>query len=614
MRLVQNGRDLCIQIDPSHTTTHIDLLARFDADKNSTTNNFPTLEPLKTMLQPDARRWGEALTTQGTLGQDDGQSAWLIDELNLPFDNPFGALFFVSGFDFLDNGDAMLCTAHGEVWRVSGIDAGLGQLKWQRFATGLYQPLGLKILDGQIMVICRDQLLRLEDLNDDGEADRYHSLNHELHTLGSDHAYAMRLESDRAGNLYFLKSSEGPPHGCSLIRWNAVTKKLEVVASGFRHPYGLGIGPQDELTVADNEGNWVPSSKIDLIEPGGFYGFIERPGDVPANATPSRPLCFIPKFIDNSCGGQVWVPQSNLWGGYHQGEMLHLSWGRCTLHAVLRQQVGPVWQAATVRLPQLVFRSGSGTARFHPQDGQLYVGGLDGWQTGAVQEGCFSRVRATGHAPQMPESWEVFPNGLRIRYSVDLDPQHNLDVTRYSVEHWNYRWSGTYGSFHYRPSQPDEIGHDTIAVRQVHMLDSRTIFVETDPLRPIDQIQLTANAVTLGGAALTHQIVGTINALPTALDVGTNHSVGSTSDLFAMENLVAWCVVPFDAQRRGPPARAEMLRDWVFADWLMIGAMNMLPLGMTKLPRCASRRLISPHFGHRPTQANRYAKNIGRKF
>ena len=30
-------------------------------------------------------------------------------------------------------------------------------------------------------------------------------------------------------------------------------------------------------------------------------------------------------------------------------------------------------------------------------------------------------------------------------------------------------------------------------------------------------------------------------------------------DLFAHENLVAWCIVPFDAQKRGPEARAAML-------------------------------------------------------
>jgi hypothetical protein len=33
----------------------------------------------------------------------------------------------------------------------------------------------------------------------------------------------------------------------------------------------------------------------------------------------------------------------------------------------------------------------------------------------------------------------------------------------------------------------------------------------------------------------------------------------AAADLFARENLVAWCIVPFDAEKRGPGQRAEML-------------------------------------------------------
>ena len=34
----------------------------------------------------------------------------------------------------------------------------------------------------------------------------------------------------------------------------------------------------------------------------------------------------------------------------------------------------------------------------------------------------------------------------------------------------------------------------------------------------------------------------------------------TTTSLFAKDNLVAWCIVPFDAAKRGPKARAEMLK------------------------------------------------------
>ena len=44
-------------------------------------------------------------------------------------------------------------------------------LTWQRIASGLFQPLGVKIVDGEIYITCRDQLVILHDLNGDGETD-----------------------------------------------------------------------------------------------------------------------------------------------------------------------------------------------------------------------------------------------------------------------------------------------------------------------------------------------------------------------------------------------------------------------------------------------------------
>ena len=66
---------------------------------------------------------------------------------------------FTSGHDFFENGNAAVCTVHGDVWVVSGIDARLEKLTWKRFATGLYQPLGLKIVRNLVHVICRDGIV-----------------------------------------------------------------------------------------------------------------------------------------------------------------------------------------------------------------------------------------------------------------------------------------------------------------------------------------------------------------------------------------------------------------------------------------------------------------------
>src|SRR4029079_12631247 len=51
-----------------------------------------------------------------------------------------------------------------------------------------------------------------------------------------------------------------------------------------------------------------------------------------------------------------------------------------------------------------------------------------------------------------------------------------------------------------------------------------------------------------------------IAAILLLVDRSVAQQKSASSSLFAPENLVAWCIVPFDSQKRGPEARAEMLQ------------------------------------------------------
>ena len=128
-------------------------------------------EDLSRLLEPGPARWFPELKTVGQRGLDTDVLA--VDTLTVPYDNPWKALMFFAGVDFTPDGAAYVCTIHGDVWRVTGIDDKLRELRWKRFATGLFQPLGLKVRDGQVFVLGRDQITRLHDLNGDGEADFY---------------------------------------------------------------------------------------------------------------------------------------------------------------------------------------------------------------------------------------------------------------------------------------------------------------------------------------------------------------------------------------------------------------------------------------------------------
>ncbi|MDB5336827.1 MAG: hypothetical protein JWN70_2446, partial [Planctomycetaceae bacterium] len=141
----------------------------------------PPCIDVRALRQAGASRWGEPLETKGLVS--DKLDPYVIDTLTIPFENRYRALMFTSGLDFFANGDAAVCTAHGDVWLVSGIDEKLERITWRRFGTGLFQPLGLKIVkrgeEELVYVLGRDQISALHDLNHDGEADFYENFNND---------------------------------------------------------------------------------------------------------------------------------------------------------------------------------------------------------------------------------------------------------------------------------------------------------------------------------------------------------------------------------------------------------------------------------------------------
>ncbi len=151
-----------------------------------------------------APRWGEPLAAPGKVGTND--EAYVVDTLSVPETNPYGSWIRCSGLDFFsDASRAAVCSVSGDVWILQNIDDKLDRVTWKRFATGLFQPLGLKIVDDKVYVLGRDQITRLHDLNRDGEADFYENFNNDIAAFQDYHEFALDLQMDSKGNFYFAK-------------------------------------------------------------------------------------------------------------------------------------------------------------------------------------------------------------------------------------------------------------------------------------------------------------------------------------------------------------------------------------------------------------------------
>lgn len=448
-------------------------------------------------------QWPQVIETTGTLGKVGG--AYVVDTIPPPYKNPSKALMFFGDHDFLPDGSALITTMQGDVWRVEGLDANLDRVRWRRFATGLHQPLGLVIGKDGIFVLGRDQITRLHDRNGDGEADFHECFSNAFFTSPGGHDFICGLHRDTEGNFYTASSKQG------LIRISADGKKVTVLATGFRNPDGLGLYPDGSLTVPCSEGEWTPASMLCLVPPswqkdrkttsaiGGhvppYFGY----GGPKGGRTPDLPLVYLPRGVDNSAGGQIYI-DSDRWGPL-KGKMIHTSFGTGT-HFLLLKDDAPAStpsangaapdqpQGAVVPLPG-EFLSGAHRARFSPVDGQLYVSGMAGWGTYTPDDGCFHRVRYTGKPAQMPLAYRVHENGIWVSFTQAVDREIASQVKSHFAQAWNYRYSGGYGSPEFSPRHPGTRGHDHQPITAVHVLaDGKSLFLEMPELQPVNQLHL----------------------------------------------------------------------------------------------------------------------------
>jgi hypothetical protein len=480
-------------------------------------------EDVAALAKPGAPLWDKPIVTKGEVSTSTTQP-YVLDTITVPEENPFHSWMRLGGMDFFSDGRAAVTTWSGDVWIVSGIDDKLDKITWKRFATGLFQPLGLRIVDDQIYVLGRDQITRFADADKNGEADYYESFNNDCEVSRSFHEFAFDLQTDPEGNFYFAKAGPVRPGGRG---WEEITanngcvlkvskdgSKFEVFATGVRAPNGMSVGPKGQVTVADNEGTWTPACRLSFVKPHTFLGVVDLAHKDPKPTDYDKPICWLPHGdVDNSSGGQAWVT-SDKWGPFTD-RMLHTSYGKCALFLVMTEEVEGQVQGGVVQFPKLDFVSGICRPRFNATDKQLYIAGLRGWQTTAAKDAGFQRVRYTGKQVQMPTELHVTADGVSMTFTTPLDESVAKDMGNYSVEQWNYLWSSEYGSAEYSVADPKEKAHDPVEVKTVTLSpDKKTVHLKLEEVVPVMQMKIQMKLKAADGSPMEYSIYNTINKVP----------------------------------------------------------------------------------------------------
>ncbi len=460
------------------------------------------------------------LTTEIKFGTG---SSFVVDTLELPFENPWKSPLFCGDLDFLSDGSILLSTMIGDVWHVDGFQNPESKhIKWRRFATGLHQPLGLVVHQDQCYVLGRNQITRLHDVNKDGQADWYECFSNAYETSPAGHDFICGLQRDAEGNFYTASGNQG------LLKISPDGQKVEVLGKGARNPDGLGLLPDGGITIPCAEGDWTPASMI-CFRPAKQVGipFFGHKGPT-VGGRPELPLVYLPRGIDNSSGGQAYI-SSELWGPM-KGSMLHFSHGTGTAMHLMIDRVGDQHQGAVSVLP-VEFRSGIHRGRFSPHDGCLYVAGMNGWGSYTPDSGCLQRLSYTQPESFRPVGFHLHENGIALELpptpltrsygrgaGVEGLPSSdnangsspNIQAGDVFAQVWNYRYGPGYGSAEYSTIHRGVRGHDRLRVAGVHTLDGgRTLFIELPDLQLCNQLHLQIAPT----AAQPYDLFATVNRL-----------------------------------------------------------------------------------------------------
>ena len=367
--------------------------------------------------------------------------------------------------------------------------------------------------------------------NDDGEADFYESFNADPDVSANFHAFNFDLQTDTDGNFYYAKSGHGADSsvpGC-VFKITADGTQRSIYSTGFRTPNGMGALPDGRVTVSDNQGQWTPASKINLLKPGGFYGWVPTysiPGmwepdggkiDIAKVVPPKSfdpPLVWMPQEFDNSSGGQLFV-EDERWGPL-SGRLLHTSFGKGWMSYLMMQDFGDTAQAAIIKLP-FDFQTGIMRARVNPADGQVYATGLQGWngggRAGLLGHGV-QRLRYTGKQHLMVSDCQVESDGLRIEFNFELDESSATDLKSYVAKHWNYLWQESYGSDQYSPSTGEKGVDDLGIVSATLSDDRRSVKLLVPKIAPVHQLHLILKLKSADGQSFEEEVYWTINRVP----------------------------------------------------------------------------------------------------
>ncbi len=402
----------------------------------------------------------------------------------------------------------------GEIFSLDDPDDTGEHARFANFGGGLFQDAYSMHHDGDALyVLHRRNLTRVRDTDGDGAADSFDRVYELPHAVADEYDWAYGLARDRAGSFYFGYAPHGTHEqrgsgGVLRLTVGAGEPRVEEVAFGLRNPFGWCIGPDDQLFVSDNQGEWVAANKLVHVSEGKFYGYPNRAQPQHADKLHGKAAIWVPYAWARSINGLAYDDTGGKFGPFAgQVFMAELMHGggivRASLEKVNGQYQGacfPFWGKGLL---------GPLALAFDPR-GRLFVGGITepSWMRQPDRGGLF-RIDFTGETPFEIQSIQALPRGFRLIFTKPIDPASARRTESYGVEHFRYEYTAAYGS--------PELDRRRVALDQVELApDRRSVDLTIDPHSTERVYMVSAAGVrSAAGESLVHPTGAyTLNEIP----------------------------------------------------------------------------------------------------
>lgn len=400
----------------------------------------------------------------------------------------------------------------------------------------LHDPSGAIYHDGALYVCERNEVARFTDQDGDGipesretfasgwTSDNYHHFTFGL-AIHDGFLYAALSTS-----IYFNNTIEqtnlvggtpglngpNPPNRGACLKISLETGEVEYIAGGLRTPNGVGIGPDGQVFISDNQGAWNPSNSLYHIRPGHFYGHYNNTAAIsdpyPNGGAPSlfsehgptSPAVHLPQNeIANSPTNPILIPDGPFAGQLYVGELTAGG-----IRRVFLEKINGVYQGAVFRFTQ-GFEAGVQRVVWGPE-GCLYVGGQGAggnWSWRGKQFG-LQRLRPTGVDAFEMKAVRMHHDGFDIEFTKPVAPQDLADLQAYTVRQWTYEPTQDYGG-----AKVDE--HELTVAAAVPSLDGRSVRLTIPGIKRGYVVYIRTNPTSASGEEIwSTETWYTVNAKP----------------------------------------------------------------------------------------------------